>query len=108
MEVFSALQRLFEWQPHDSGLRPKMRKLSWTGWKYREMTADEQRAFLKQTIENFRETSAPKPAGPLQNLILIMAITAGMSRPLARAALFRIHGKIRKPRQRPRPRHSVL
>ena len=56
-----------------------MRKLSWVGWKYKEMTADEQRAFLSHSISTFGRITPRAASAPIKDIGIILALAAVMS-----------------------------
>lgn len=75
-----------DWHPHDPGRRPMMRRLSWIGFRYREMTDDEQRAYLSKTIELFeraakRKTPRTKDTAKetAKDIAITLALAAGMA-----------------------------
>jgi hypothetical protein len=90
--TLSHARRLFDWHPHDPGLRPMMRKLSWVGWKYKEMTADEQRAFLSHSISTFGRITPRAASAPIKDIGIILALAAVMS---AYALLLIPHERLR-------------
>ena len=90
--TLSQARRLFDWHPHDPGLRPMMRKLSWAGWKYKEMTADEQREYLSQSISTFGRIAPRTASAPIKNIGIILALAAVMS---AYALLLIPNGRLR-------------